>query len=256
LATRERRRKVDLGRWGERKIQQISTRSRSLYEFLADWLEGERALASGAAALAGAAALGRDIGAAQHESGAGFASRDEGEALERDIIAAQASLGVEDLFEAFIPYFECGFFLRREALARAAGPSDPPAEKWLLERLFIFGRAFAPEEDRHPSPQRDFPHAAKPGFQASAPSAEDAPAFPVPPMARWQVLETRPRPVLRLFGLDSVARLRDSSAFMLKPTDDVAFLVLSCRGRPWLLARLEAARRAVALWAAQASPLR
>ena len=116
-----------------------------------------------------------------------------------------------ELFDRFAPYFEAGFLLRGQG------------EEVVLESMFIFGKLYRSDAG------------AKPALSLGLPLLPDG-----------HVYSGRADAVLRLFKLDKVARLKDTSAFAVSPVQGTQIVLICGRPRLWQLDALEEAVRVIA----------
>lgn len=146
-----------------------------------------------------------------------FVSRDDMGAIE---VALSGAEQIDQAFDVMIPFFEAGFWLRRLSTG----------DEWRARRMFILGQSFWPEDESMSL------------------------SLQLPALTPLGTLKGRGRAVLRAFGLDSVARLRDSTAFVFAPSEADVFVALTERGEPWAIDLIEAASRGFARRVGAPSP--
>lgn len=199
---------MDLSRWGLRRISKIGDRYRNFREFLGDVLEGDRTLIAP-----------ETIEGATVETQ--FSVRDDlasllasAELTQKLVPATSRKAGaplvnakrvdrVQLIFEALAPFFEAGFCLSKNG------------ER--LDSMFLFGRVFNATD---------------------ADSLENV-RLALPPLRSGQVVKGRVRPVLEVFGIESLTLLDDASSFAFTPVSGRVFLLICNRPHPWQILAIE-----------------
>ncbi len=105
------------------------------------------------------------------------------------------------------PFFEAGFMLK----------VNPEAQNLELTAMFLGGRLFHPPASERPLVELDLPE-----------------------LKTHHVFCVRALKVLPVFRLENVKSLRHADALLFSPRENVAFILLCNRPRPWQITAIEA----------------
>lgn len=104
----------------------------------------------------------------------------------------------KNLFTKLTPYFEAGFLLQQNE------------NSWTTSDTFVFGKRFAPPKNQ----PIYFGHR-------------------LPQVRVGQMARARGPAVLQSFHLDGIVELKESSAFLLRVSPQIAYLLICNRPGPW-----------------------
>jgi hypothetical protein len=109
-----------------------------------------------------------------------------------------------DLFNRLAPFFHAGFLLKRQS-------------QWLFTDIFLLGQKYKPDQGK-----------------------SNVVPFAVPNLRLFQVLRGRGPALLKSFKLEELGSFRESSVFLVRVSDDIAYVLLCDRPEPWRSLNIEA----------------